>query len=109
MLITPLFLPENIKLGQEFFLVWYQSHQMIQNHKIIEMHGTTLSPGKKPFLTLFSNRDPITRGGEKYFQRSIPGCKNQNHQIIKNAGHFVQEEKSNELSEAITDFIRHTD
>ena len=64
---------------------------------------------KKPFLTLFSNRDPITRGGEKYFQRSVPGCKNQNHQIIKNAGHFVQEEKSNELSEAISEFIRHTD
>ncbi len=58
----------------------------------------------KPFLTAFSNRDPITRGGAKKFQHQVPGCKNLNHRIIKNAGHFLQEDSSQELIDIINNF-----
>lgn len=51
----------------------------------------------RPFLTAFSDNDPVTRGGEKYFQKVIPGCKGQPHTIIKNAGHFLQEDAAHEL------------
>ena len=60
---------------------------------------------KKPFLTLFGDQDPITRGAEKIFQKAIPGCEGQKHRIIKNAGHFIQEDQSEKLSELIIEFI----
>jgi haloalkane dehalogenase len=51
----------------------------------------------KPFLTAFSDQDPVTRGGEKLFQKLIPGCAGQPHTIIKNGGHFLQEDCAHEL------------
>ena len=61
---------------------------------------------KKPFLTAFSDSDPITRGGDKYWQVKVPGAQGQNHTIIKNAGHFVQEDKGPELANLIVEFIK---
>ena len=60
---------------------------------------------EKPFLTTFSNRDSITRGGEKLWQESVPGAKNCEHVIIKNAGHFLQEDKGPELAEVLIRFV----
>lgn len=60
----------------------------------------------KPFLTTFSNRDPITRGGERMFQEHVPGAMNRKHVKIRNAGHFLQEDKGEELAEVLIDFIR---
>lgn len=64
------------------------------------------SEWQKPFLTTFSNRDPITRGGEVQWQESVPGAKNCAHVKIKNAGHFLQEDKGPELAEVLLKFIR---
>ncbi len=61
---------------------------------------------EKPFLTAFSNRDPITRGGEKPFHKRVPGCRGQAHTTIRNAGHFLQEEKGPELAQVVIDFVR---
>lgn len=63
---------------------------------------------QKPFLTTFSNRDPITRGGEKNFQDKVPGAANREHITIRNAGHFLQEDKGPELAEVLIKFIRDT-
>jgi len=62
-----------------------------------------LSQWTKPFLTIFGDSDPITAGGEKIFQKLIPGCKGQKHTIL-NAGHFIQEEKGEELAVLIIEF-----
>ena len=62
----------------------------------------------KPFLTTFSNRDPITRGGERPFQERVPGAKDQPHVRIKNAGHFLQEDKGEELAAILNSFIEGT-
>jgi len=59
----------------------------------------------KPFLTLFSTRDPITRGGERMFQRRVPGAANQPHTLIRAAGHFLQEDKGEEVAQRINEFI----
>jgi len=59
----------------------------------------------KPFLTAFSDGDPITRGGEVVFQQSVPGAKDQAHTTIKDAGHFLQEQKGPELAEVIVRFV----
>jgi len=63
---------------------------------------------EKPFLTTFSNRDPITRGGEKIWQELVPGARNQAHVKVKNAGHFLQEDKGPELAEILIRFVAET-
>lgn len=62
----------------------------------------------KPFLTAFSDQDPITRGGERLLQKRIPGTKGQPHTTIEGAGHFLQEDKGEELARVVVDFIRRT-
>ena len=67
-----------------------------------------LSKFNKPFLTTFSNRDPITRGGERPFQQRVPGAKNVEHIKIRNAGHFLQEDKGEELAAVLVAFMNKT-
>lgn len=57
----------------------------------------------KPFLTVFGDEDKIMIGAEKILQNVVPGAKGQNHKIL-NAGHFIQEEKGEELAELIIEF-----
>lgn len=63
-----------------------------------------LESWNKPFLTLFSTRDPITRGGERLFQKRVPGAAGQAHTAIRGAGHFLQEDKALELADHINRF-----
>jgi haloalkane dehalogenase len=58
----------------------------------------------RPVLTVFGDSDPVTLGWEKRFQKRVPGTKGQAHRIIKQAGHFIQEDAPDELVTAITDF-----
>ena len=60
---------------------------------------------KKPFLTAFSDGDPVSRGGYKKFQDEVPGAKDQAHTIIEGAGHFLQEAKGPELARVIANFM----
>jgi len=62
----------------------------------------------KPFLTLFSTRDPITKGGEVMWQKLVPGAQGQPHTKIRGAAHFLQEDKGREVAEHIVKFIRKT-
>lgn len=59
----------------------------------------------KPFLTAFSDMDPVTAGGEKRFQAEIPGAKGRPHTTIRNAGHFLQNDQPEALATVIMDFI----
>lgn len=63
---------------------------------------------KKPFLTAFSDKDPITKGGDAQFKNKIPGAKGQPHTIIKDGGHFLQEDCGEEFAKVIIDFIKST-
>lgn len=58
----------------------------------------------KPFLTTFSNGDPITRGGDKFLQERIPGTKGQPHQTLV-GGHFLQEDSPVPFARAINDLL----
>ncbi len=60
----------------------------------------------KPFLTAFSDSDPVTAGGYKRFQDTVAGAKDQQHVTIVGAGHFLQEDAPGALSEAIINFCR---
>jgi haloalkane dehalogenase len=67
-----------------------------------------LSRWRKPFLTAFSDSDPITRGGDAFFQRTIPGAHGQPHTTIAGGGHFLQEDKGEELAAVVVRFISRT-
>jgi haloalkane dehalogenase len=64
-----------------------------------------LSRWEKPFLTAFSDSDPVTRGADGLFRQVIPGAKGQSHTTIVGAGHFLQEDKGEELAQVVVDFI----
>jgi haloalkane dehalogenase len=62
----------------------------------------------RPLLTAFSNGDPSTRGWEAFFQGRVPGAANQPHIQIDGAGHFLQEDKGEQLAEAIARWMAGT-
>lgn len=63
-----------------------------------------LSQFKKPFLTAFSDGDPITRGGDSLFHNAVPGAEGQPHTTITGAHHFLQEDASEHLARLLIGF-----
>ena len=61
---------------------------------------------EKPFLTAFSDGDPVSRGGEKVFQERVPGARGREHVTIRGAGHFLQEDKGEDVAAAVLHFIQ---
>ncbi len=64
-----------------------------------------LANWRKPFLTAFSDSDPVTAGGDRLMQKLIPGTQGQAHTTITGAGHFLQEDKGEELAGVVLRFI----
>ncbi len=69
----------------------------------------SLGQWEKPFLTAFSDQDPVTAGGDKLMQKLIPGTRGQAHTTIVNGGHFLQEDQGEKLAEVVVEFIASTD
>jgi haloalkane dehalogenase len=67
-----------------------------------------LSRWDKPFLTAFGDSDAITRGADTVLQKLIPGCAGQPHTTLERAGHFLQEDRGEELADVVADFIART-
>ena len=67
-----------------------------------------LEQWRKPFLCAFSDGDPITGGLDKIFLERVPGTKGQPHTTICGGGHFLQEDKGEELAEVVVSFMRAT-
>lgn len=63
---------------------------------------------EKPFLTAFSDSDPVTAGAEKVLQARIPGARAQLHETIEHGGHFLQEDRGERLAELIASFVEST-
>jgi haloalkane dehalogenase len=66
-----------------------------------------LSRWDKPFLTAFSDSDPITQGGDRVFHQLVPGAADLDHVTLK-GGHFVQEDAGPRFAEVVTDIIATT-
>lgn len=59
----------------------------------------------KPFLTAFSDGDPVTKGGEKVFQARVPGTRGRPHVTLP-GGHFLQEDCPGEIADLVDGFMR---
>jgi len=57
-------------------------------------------------LVLFSDKDPITKGADRWFRKNIPTAKDEPENVIRNAGHFLQEDKGKQIAEYIHVFIQ---
>jgi haloalkane dehalogenase len=60
----------------------------------------------RPFLTAFSDSDPITGGGDRPFRKLVPGAAGLDHPTVAGAGHFVQEDAGPELARIVVDLVR---
>ena len=97
---------ESYKAGARSFPVLvpleFADEEAAKNREVWEY----LKSYSKPVLTLFSDSDPIMSGAERIFHDILPGTKNMPHEIIENAGHFLQEDKGEELAEKMINFIQ---
>jgi len=62
----------------------------------------------KPFITCFSDSDPVTAGGDKRFLKLVPGALGQPHVTVANAHHFFQEDAAPQLAQIIIDATERT-
>jgi haloalkane dehalogenase len=53
---------------------------------------------------VFSDRDPIMRGGERVLLEHVPGAAGQPH-TTPHAGHFLQEDAGPDLARQINELI----
>jgi haloalkane dehalogenase len=68
----------------------------------------TLEQFDRPVLCAFSDRDPITGGADRVLLKLVPGTKGQPHTTIVGGGHFLQEDRGEELARVVVDFIAST-
>jgi haloalkane dehalogenase len=74
-----------------------------------ERAWASLARFEKPFLTAFSDSDPITAGVDRLMRARIPGAAAYEPATIAGGGHFLQEDAGPELAAVIVDFIRRTE
>ena len=63
-----------------------------------------LSRWSKPFLTVYSNGDPVLGEMDELFQERVPGAEGQPHARVE-GGHFLQEAAATELARRIHELI----
>jgi haloalkane dehalogenase len=62
----------------------------------------------KPFLTAFSDADPVTRQFRERFISAVPGAHGQPHPLLEGGGHFLQEDVGPRLGHAVVDLLEST-
>ena len=74
--------------------------------KYLKQARQTLSEWEKPALVLFSDKDQVLGGLEGFFFKLIPTADESEKVLIKDAGHFLQEEKGEEIANYIDAFMQ---
>jgi haloalkane dehalogenase len=96
---------ETYKVGARMFPLLVPTQPDSTDSQANRNAWESLKQFNKPFMTAFSDSDPVTAGGDKFMQNNIPGCKGIAHTTIKSGGHFLQEDKGEELAQALISFI----
>jgi haloalkane dehalogenase len=67
-----------------------------------------LTQWRKPFLTAFSDGDPITGAMAPILQKLVPGAHGLDHPTLEGAGHFLQEDAGADLGRIVAAFVTTT-
>ncbi|GAA4277084.1 haloalkane dehalogenase [Aquimarina mytili] len=94
------------KGGAVAFPLLVPAHPSDPAVKPMQKARDVLSKWDKPALVMFSDKDKVLGGLQKFFYRLIPTSNEQEKIIIKNAGHFLQEEKGEEIASYIDKFMK---
>jgi haloalkane dehalogenase len=76
--------------------------QLRQNQKVMDEFYANWD---KPLLTAFGTDDIIMNGRDKVWQTTVPGAKDQPHTLVEQAHHFIQDDKPDEISNLLIEFI----
>lgn len=76
--------------------------------RALQTARTVLSTWEKPTLVLFSDKDLLLSDRGKYFRELIPGAAAWPETVIKRSGHFLTEDKPEEVTNAIRAFLEKT-
>ena len=101
---TP-FPDESYKAGARAFPMLVPSSPDDPAHDANAAAWVGLAAFDKPFLTAFGDSDPITRGAERGLQERIAGAQGQPHTTIVGGGHFLQEDRGEELARVVAGFV----
>ena len=99
---------ETFKAGARIFPALYPDGADHPSNIANKVAWDVLKSFTKPFLCAFSDGDPVTAGGDRAFIGTVPGATGQPHITIVGGGHFLQEDKGEELAGVINDFITAT-
>jgi haloalkane dehalogenase len=96
---------ETYKAGARMFPMLVPSRPDDPAHDANVAAWAGLAAFDRPFLTAFSDSDPITAGAHRQLQERIAGAKGQPHATIVGGGHFLQEDQGEQLARVVADFV----
>jgi haloalkane dehalogenase len=76
--------------------------QLRQNQKVMDEF---YAKWDKPLLTAFGTDDTIMKGRDEAWQTTVPGAKGQAHTLVERGHHFIQDDKPEEVSKLLIEFI----
>ena len=96
---------ESFKAGARAFPMLVPSSPDDPAHDANVAAWAGLAAFPRPFLTAFSDSDPITKGAYRALQEGIAGAQGQPHTTIVGGGHFLQEDCGEELARVVRAFV----
>jgi haloalkane dehalogenase len=61
---------------------------------------------QKPFVTIFSDTDPISEGEQENFISRIPGARGQAHRVVPNTNHYIREDAPQLMAQYLREFFQ---
>jgi haloalkane dehalogenase len=97
---------ESFKAGARAFPMLVPSSPDDPAHDANVAAWVGLAAFPRPFLTAFGDSDPITKGSDTVLQERIAGAQGQPHTTIVGGGHFLQEDRGEDLARVVAAFAR---